>query len=92
MSDDIHLKIRDLRIDKLVPRGRHKTSSQHYQRLEDSVRAVGLIEPLVVCDQGDCYAILDGNLRYEILQEMGMDTVPCLISESPPTNPEPTHE
>ena len=92
MRDDIHLNIRDLRIDKLVPRGRHKTSSQHHQRLEDSLRAIGLIEPLVVCEQGDCYEIVDGNLRYEILQEMGVETVPCLCCESPPTNPEPTHE
>ena len=60
--------------------------------MSDENRAVGLIEPLVVLDQGECYEIVDGNLRYEILLEMGTETVPCFVSQSPPINQEQTDE
>ena len=32
--------------------------------MRDDNCAVGLIESLVVIDQGECYEILDGHLRY----------------------------
>ena len=70
---------RDLPIVKLVPRSERKATKKYYQRIEASLRAVGLIEPLIVYDQGDIYEILDGRLRYEILLEMGVETVPCLV-------------
>jgi hypothetical protein len=40
---------------------------------------VGLIEPFIVFPHGENYEILDGCLRYRILLEMGVETVPCLI-------------
>ena len=43
------------------------------------MRAVGLIEPLIVFPIEDNYEILDGCLRYRILVEMGVESVPCLI-------------
>lgn len=69
----------DLPIVKLVPRSERQVKKRYYQRIEASLRAVGLIEPLVVFDQGDSYEILDGRLRYRILLDMGIETVPCLI-------------
>lgn len=79
MSDKNLVDGRDLPIIKLVPRTKHKATKKYYQRIEASLRAVGLIEPLIVYDQGDTFEILDGNLRYEILLEMGVETVPCLV-------------
>lgn len=40
---------------------------------------MGLLEPLIVYPQGDNYEILDGCLRYRILLDWGVETVPCLI-------------
>ena len=54
--------------------------------MRDKNCTVGLIEPMVVLDQGKCYEILDGNLRYEILLGMGVETIPCFVDQSPPTN------
>jgi ParB family chromosome partitioning protein len=69
----------DIPIVKLVPRNERTVSAKYIKRIEASLRAVGLIEPLIVFPQGDNYEILDGCLRYRILLEMGVETVPCLI-------------
>ena len=70
----------DVPIVKLIPRRERKVGKKYYQRIEASLRAVGLIDPLIVFPQGDSYEILDGCLRYRILLEMGVETVPCLIA------------
>jgi ParB-like chromosome segregation protein Spo0J len=70
---------RDLPIVKLVPRSERPVNKKHYQRIEASLRAVGLIEPLVVYPQENFFEILDGRLRYKILLDMGIETVPCLV-------------
>jgi ParB-like chromosome segregation protein Spo0J len=79
MSDNNLVNGRDLPIVKLVPRSERHVEKRAYQRMEASLRAVGLIEPLIVVDQGDSYEILDGHLRYQILLDMGVETVPCLL-------------
>jgi ParB family transcriptional regulator, chromosome partitioning protein len=71
----------DVAIVKLVPRTERTVSSKYFKRIESSLRAVGLIEPLVVFPHGENYEILDGYLRYRILLEMGVETVPCLIGQ-----------
>ena len=71
----------DIPIVKLVPRNVRTVGAKVRQRIEASLRAVGLIEPLIVYPLGDNYEILDGCLRYQILLEMGVETVPCLIGQ-----------
>jgi ParB family transcriptional regulator, chromosome partitioning protein len=79
MNDKNMVNGRDLPIVKLVPRNKRQVNKKHYRRIEASLRAVGLLEPLVVYDLGDNYEILDGSLRYWILLELGVETVPCLV-------------
>jgi ParB family transcriptional regulator, chromosome partitioning protein len=69
----------DIPIVKLIPRNERKVGKKYRQRIEASLRAVGLLEPLIVYPQGDNYEVLDGGLRYRILLDMGVETVPCLI-------------
>ena len=71
----------DVPIVKLVPRNERKVSKKHRDRIEASLRAVGLIEPLIVFPLDDGYEILDGCLRYRILLDMGVESVPCLIGQ-----------
>ncbi len=71
----------DIPIVKLVPRTERAVSSKYFKRIEASLKAVGLIDPLVVYPLGESYEILDGYLRYRILLEMGVETVPCLIGQ-----------
>ncbi|TWU38669.1 Chromosome-partitioning protein Spo0J [Novipirellula aureliae] len=74
-------RAQDISIVKLVPRNERKVAKKYSQRIEASLRAVGLIEPLIVFPLGDTYEILDGCLRYRILLEHGVETVPCLIHD-----------
>mgnify|MGYP003651802435 CR=1 FL=1 len=69
----------DISILKLVPRSERKVAKKYRQRIEASLRAVGLIEPLIVYPIDNGYEILDGALRYRILLDHGVETVPCLI-------------
>jgi hypothetical protein len=69
----------DVPIVKLVPRTERKVSNKYRERIEASLKAVGLIDPLIVFPQEDNYEILDGGIRYHILLDMGVETVPCLL-------------
>jgi hypothetical protein len=72
----------DISIVKLVPRSERKVAKKYRSRIEASIRAVGLIDPLVVFPLDDGYEILDGSLRYRILLDLGVESVPCLIHKS----------
>lgn len=70
----------DVPIVRLVPRHERSVKKIQLKRIEASLRSVGLIEPLIVYPDGENYEILDGCLRYRILLEMGVETVPCLVN------------
>ena len=70
---------KDIPIVKLVPRKDGKATAKQRKRIEASLRAVGLIEPLIVYPQGDNYEILDGCIRYNIFLDMGIESLPCII-------------
>ena len=57
-------------------------ATKKYQQVLASVREVGVIEPLVVFQQGDTgvYVLLDGHIRLEVLKQLGRTEVRCLIS------------
>ncbi len=72
----------DISIVKLVPRHERKVAKKYRERIEASLRAVGLIEPLIVFPVNDGYEILDGALRYRILLDLGVESVPCLVHKT----------
>jgi hypothetical protein len=73
----------DVPLHKLVPGHGSAVPPEHRRRIEASIRTVGLVDPLIVCRQGDEFTILDGCLRFQILSELGMSTVPCLVRTRP---------
>lgn len=57
--------------------------SRKYKCIEASVRELGVIEPLVIYPQrkGSAnYLLLDGQIRLEILKDLGQKAVKCLVS------------
>ncbi|HSW46244.1 MAG TPA: ParB/RepB/Spo0J family partition protein, partial [Phycisphaerae bacterium] len=73
---------RDVPIVRLLPLRKRTVSRKNYTKLLANIRAVGLIEPLCVCREGEQYYILDGYIRYTALLELGIETVPCLVLPS----------
>ena len=84
MSDPqpANVKGMDVPIVKLTPLRKRKVSQRNYNRLLANLKSVGLIEPLLVCQEGDQYFILDGYIRYTALVDLGVESVPCLVLES----------
>ncbi len=57
--------------------------SRKYAQILTSVRAVGIVEaPIVTRDRqhSDQYFLLDGHLRMEVLKDLGIAEVECLIA------------
>jgi len=71
----------DIPIIKLRPLRERNVTKREYQRILASIKATGLIEPLVVYPDDDGYVILDGVQRYRALLEMGVELVPCVLGK-----------
>ena len=52
-----------------------------YKDLLNSVRASGILIPLAVSKNGNGYSILAGERRFNVAQELELETVPCVVHE-----------
>ena len=60
----------------------HVTDNMDMDLLIDSIKAKGIIEPLIVRPDGSGeYEIISGHRRYHACRKLGIDKVPCFISE-----------
>ncbi len=71
----------DIPISLLRPLRPREISKREYNRILASIKATGLIEPLIVYPEGDGYVILDGVQRFRALAELNVETVPCLVGQ-----------
>lgn len=75
-----------LAVDALLPVKVLRTatkSSKKYQQITASIREVGLVEPPVVArDPANpgTFLLLDGHVRIEVLKDLGIEQVECLVS------------
>jgi len=82
MNHDMPFHCEDIPLIKLKKVKRRKIDQTTFARIRTSIKEVGLLEPLLVCQSTNgYYDILDGELRYDVLMEMGLETVPCIIRE-----------
>lgn len=62
----------------------HSVTEAHtLQGLANSIREVGILQPIRVRPQGAGYVIVSGQRRYEAARMLGLQEVPCLIIEEP---------
>jgi hypothetical protein len=71
----------DIPLARLRPLRERKITRREYGRIVASIKAVGLIEPLIVYPDGDDYVILDGAQRYRALLELGVEEAPCVLGK-----------
>lgn len=58
--------------------------SVKFRRIAQSIREIGIIEPIVVSrskDDPEIYLLLDGHVRYTIMRDDDQATITCLISD-----------
>lgn len=75
------LQLEDIQPLHIVSDGTRK--SPKYRQVLSSVREIGLVESPVVARDKDMpgkYLLVDGHLRIEVLRELGIDEVECLIA------------
>lgn len=78
MKDSVGL---DVPVTRLRPLRDRKITKREHDRIIASIKAVGLIEPLVIFPEGADYVILDGAQCYRALVELGVEVVPCILGK-----------
>ena len=84
----IGFELRKLRLslDVILPVRKNESPRKmirRYQAIVNSIKELGLIEPLMVYPQKkqpDHYLLMDGHLRYYALKELGITEADCLVS------------
>jgi len=80
-------ELRKLPIEFLQPgkyQPRKEMAPEALEELASSIKAQGIIQPIVVRVLGkDSYEIIAGERRWRAAQLAGLDTVPCLVKDVP---------
>lgn len=76
-------ELRELRIDEVVPNSanpRLDFPQDELDRLADSIDHEGVLVPIVVYPSGDKFVLVDGERRYRCARDLGLDTIPALVT------------
>jgi ParB family chromosome partitioning protein len=60
---------------------RHASDSETIEALKESIRTLGLLQPIVVRRKGDAYELVAGRQRLRAVIELGWETVPARVLE-----------
>jgi len=52
-----------------------------YHELMDSVKSIGILQPILVRPKGDLYEVIEGNWRYNVAKDVGLKEIPCLVRD-----------
>ncbi len=84
VSDDIKGAIVELKINDISPNADQPRKSFDQEKLEDlaaSIRANGVIQPIIVCKAPQGYKIVAGERRWRASRMAGLNYVPAIIRE-----------
>lgn len=77
----LNVKLEDLTIGK--GQARTKDIGRHIDELADSIRVVGLLEPIIICksDKPNKYEIVAGQRRFLAVKSLGHKTIEAIVRE-----------
>lgn len=75
----VMLRLSDIDPNREQPRRRFDETA--LQELADSIRAVGVIQPILVCRTGDRYTIIAGERRWRASREAGLKEIPAIVRD-----------
>ena len=76
--------VRELPVESLSPnrfQPRTEFDEKKLQELADSIRSQGLVQPIVVTQEGADYRIVAGERRWRAARRAGLDVVPVVVRE-----------
>lgn len=65
------------------PSNPNKMTDSVLEALAEDVRTKGFVQPVLVRPSGDTYLIVDGEHRWRVLRDLGIEVVPCVIDDRP---------
>ena len=68
-------------IDRNPDQPRRDFDETALQTLADSIRAAGVLQPLLVVEENGRYRIVAGERRFRAARIAGLDTVPCIVRD-----------
>lgn len=84
MAEMTEIKIADIVPNPTQPRTQF--DEQALEELADSIRVLGLIQPITVKKDGDKYLIISGERRWRAAQAAGLESMPAYIRDVDDTN------
>ena len=76
-SAPLIVRISQVEPDRTQPR--KEFNEEKLEELAGSIRNVGVVEPLIVTDEGDHYRIISGERRWRAAQKAGLKEIPIII-------------
>lgn len=76
---ELHLKIDEIEPNRLQPRKNFDEDA--LQELSESIKQFGLIQPIIVKNQGSYYEIVAGERRWRAARIAGLKEVPVIVKE-----------
>lgn len=79
------LVVRDIQIDAISPnpnQPRKEFDLEKINELAESIRENGILQPIIVQQNGDEYIIIAGERRYRAALQVGISAMPCIIRDS----------
>lgn len=77
-------EIRDISVDEIIEPGQNIRSAitrEYLDELSDSIRRVGVLQPLVVVKKNEKYEIVAGVRRFLASRQAGLLSVPCIVQD-----------
>ena len=84
-TDDVIGAVREITVANIhrnADQPRTHFDEQALQELEDSIRQVGVLQPILVRSDGTGYEIIAGERRFQAAKRAGLTRVPVVIRES----------
>lgn len=88
-ADNIHTEPRLegsvlIEVAKVIPnpnQPRKNFTEDDMDSLVESIRRLGVLQPIIVCKQGDTYQLVAGERRLRASQKVGLELIPALIKD-----------
>lgn len=71
------VELKEIRPNRLNPR--LDINIERLNELAESIKQIGILEPLILRPAGDGYEVVVGERRYRAAQQAGLETVPAIV-------------
>ncbi len=82
---DTHERVQSVPLGRVRPcslQPRKKFSEEALKELADSIREQGIVQPLIVRDQGEFFELIAGERRWRAAQLVGLAEVPVIVRQA----------